>query len=153
VETIYTQGDSRTLTHNELGELVAYAGRSIDRSEPRYKLPAGFHKSHVLFNLHRIVGSEVIVVEGFFDCMKVWQTGRPSVVALMGSTLSERQERLILGRFEKVTLLLDGDDAGQKAAKEIAARLIRQVHVRIVEPPDGKQPDELDQEQLRSVLV
>ena len=31
--------------HNERGELVAYAGRSIDDSEPRYKLPRGFHKS------------------------------------------------------------------------------------------------------------
>jgi hypothetical protein len=47
--------------HNERGELVAYAGRSIDGSDPRYKLPAGFHKSHVLFNLHRTAGSEVVV--------------------------------------------------------------------------------------------
>ena len=31
--------------HNPKGELVAYAGRSIDGSEPRYKFPAGFHKS------------------------------------------------------------------------------------------------------------
>src|SRR5437867_7173126 len=35
--------------HNEHGELVAYAGRSVDGSEPRYKLPAGFHKSVELF--------------------------------------------------------------------------------------------------------
>src|SRR6266853_3106331 len=53
--------------HNERGELVAYAGRAIDGSEPRYKLPAGFHKSHVLYNLHRASSSttqsEVIVVE------------------------------------------------------------------------------------------
>ena len=33
---------------NELGELVAYAGRSIDGSEPKYRLPAGFKKGHVL---------------------------------------------------------------------------------------------------------
>ena len=42
--------------HNERGELVAYAGRSIDGSEPKYKLPAGFHKSLELFNLHRAIG-------------------------------------------------------------------------------------------------
>lgn len=137
--------------HNERGELVAYAGRSLDGSEPRYKLPAGFHKSHMLFNLHRVTGPEVIVVEGFFDCMNVWQAGHRSVVALMGSTLSEQQERL-LGRFRQVTLFLDGDDAGRKAAEEIAARLVRGVHVRIVEPPDGKQPDQLVQEQLRTLL-
>ena len=42
--------------HNREGELVAYAGRSIDGSEPRYKFPAGFHKSLELFNLHRVTG-------------------------------------------------------------------------------------------------
>ena len=64
--------------HNPEGELVAYAGRSIDGSEPRYKFPAGFHKSLELFNLHRVRGEvSVVLVEGFFDCMKVTQAGFP----------------------------------------------------------------------------
>ena len=41
--------------HNERGELVAYAGRSTDNSEPKYKFPAGFHKSLELFNVHRAI--------------------------------------------------------------------------------------------------
>ena len=138
--------------HSERGELVAYAGRAIDESEPRYKLPVGFHKRHVLFNLHKAGGEQVIVVEGFFDCMKVWQAGYSSVVALMGSALSEQQERLLVERFKTITLFLDGDEAGRKAAEEIAVRLLRKVHVRILEPPDGKQPDQLDHEQLRRLL-
>jgi DNA primase len=129
-----------------------YAGRSLDESEPRYKLPAGFHKSQVLFNLHRVTGLEAIVVEGFFDCMKVWQAGYSSVVALMGSALSEHQELLLLGRFKKVTLLLDGDDTGRKAAEEIAGRLTWKVHVRIVKPPGAKQPDQLEAEQINALL-
>jgi len=40
---------------NERGELVAYAGRAIDQSEPKYKFPAGFKKSEVLFNLNRVL--------------------------------------------------------------------------------------------------
>jgi len=32
------------------GQLVAHAGRSIDGSEPKHKLPAGFKKSHVLYH-------------------------------------------------------------------------------------------------------
>ena len=42
--------------HNEQGELVAYAGRwpgEPPEGEGKYKLPAGFHKSHVVYNLHR----------------------------------------------------------------------------------------------------
>ena len=137
---------------NERGELVAYAGRAIDESEPRYKLPVGFRKSHVLFNFHKVEGEQVIIVEGFFDCMKVWQAGYSSVVALMGSALSDQQERLLVERFKTITLFLDADEAGRKAAEEIAVRLLRKVHVRILELPDGKQPDQLDQEQLRWLL-
>ena len=39
--------------HNQSGELIAYAGRAIDNQEPKYRFPAGFRKSLVLFNLHR----------------------------------------------------------------------------------------------------
>src|SRR5579864_5756946 len=105
--------------HNEKGELVAYGGRAIDDSEPRYKLPAGFHKSLELFNLHRAIGENnsegrVVVVEGFFDCMKVHQAGLPAV-ALMGSSLSQAQEQLLTAHFKSIHLLFDGDNAGRQA--------------------------------------
>src|ERR1019366_7157892 len=71
--------------HNPKGELVAYAGRAIDGTEPKYKFPVGFHKSVELYNLNRISKGEcaVVVVEVFFDCMTVSQAGYPCV-ALMG---------------------------------------------------------------------
>lgn len=138
--------------HDERGQLVAYAGRSIDGTEPRYKLPAGFHKSAVLYNLHRVTGEEVILVEGFFDCLKVWQSKNPFVVALMGCSLSEKQEQLLLRQFRRVTLVLDGDEAGRKAADEIGRRLIRRVFVRVVDVSEGNQPDQLSEEQLGLLL-
>lgn len=142
--------------HNERGELVAYAGRAIDDSEPRYKLPAGFHKSVELFNLHRAIAESgttghVVVLEGFFDCMKVSQAGFPCV-ALMGSSLSEHQESLLLRQFTNATLLLDGDDAGQRATDDCLVRLGRRMWVCAVVLPDGKQPDQLDSDEL-SVLL
>src|SRR6266542_2570608 len=57
--------------HDHQGRLVAYCGRALDSATPRYRFPAGFQKSHVLFNYHRArtAGEDrVIVVEGFFDC-------------------------------------------------------------------------------------
>jgi DNA primase len=131
---------------------VAYAGRAIDDSEPRYKLPVGFHKSAELFNLHRVTAQEVILVEGFFDCMKVWQSLHPFVVALMGISMSQQQDQIIAARFKRVTILLDGDEAGRKAAEEIASRLIHRLQVRIIDLPDGKQPDELPAEELTQIL-
>jgi DNA primase catalytic core, N-terminal domain len=60
--------------HDDAGRLVAYCGRAVDGVEPRYRFPAGFQKSQVLFHFHwarAAGGDQVIVVEGFFDCMRV----------------------------------------------------------------------------------
>lgn len=138
--------------HNDRGELIAYAGRSIDGSDPKYKLPAGFVKSAVLYNFHRVDSESVIIVEGFFDCLKIWQSGSSNVVALMGSSISDRQHEL-LARFEKIILVLDGDEAGRGAATEIAGRLVRSHFVRVVDLDAGKQPDQLSSEELRSLLT
>src|SRR5512145_801867 len=76
--------------HNERGELVAYCGRTLDASQPRYRFPSGFAKSEILFNLHRAAATgqpAAVVVEGFFDCLKLHQAGVPAVVALMGAAL------------------------------------------------------------------
>ena len=141
--------------HNERGELVAYAGRSIDGSEPRYKLPAGFHKSLELYNLHQAVATGqrgLIVVEGFFDAMKVSQAGFPFVVALMGCSMSEEQERLLSSHAEMVMLMLDGDEAGKRGTDEILLRLGRRVWTKAVSMPDGKQPDQFSTEEVQALL-
>ena len=140
--------------HNASGELVAYAGRAIDGTEPRYKFPAGFHKSLELFNLHRVKGNlSVVLVEGFFDCMKVTQAGFPCV-ALMGSTMSKVQEKLLAEHFGHVVVMLDGDEAGRSAAQGIADRLRRVVyHVDVIDLPDNVQPDHLSIDELQGLLL
>jgi len=141
--------------HDENGLLVAYAGRSIDQTEPRYRFPARFRKSLVLFNLHRAAaeGKTVIVVEGFFDCLKVYQAGLPCVVALMGCSLSLRQEELLCKQFQEVTLFLDGDSTGRAAAVAIAKRLVSKVSTRLIETPAGSQPDQLGADQIRCLCI
>lgn len=131
---------------NARGQTVAYAGRALEGSLPKYKLPAGFRKAWELFNLYRAAatGSKtVIVVEGYFDCLRVHRAGLPWVVALMGSSLSAQQENALLESFDRVLLLLDGDAAGRAASRAIAARLSRRCLAAEVHVPDGAQPDQL----------
>lgn len=137
------------------GRLVAYAGRSLGQTEPRYLFPPRFRKLLVLFNLHRAVnhGKTVVVVEGFFDCLNVHQAGLPCVVALMGCTLSQHQEQLLQQHFQEVILLLDGDRAGRAAGVAIAARLCSKISTRLVEIPSGTQPDQLGADQIRCLCV
>jgi len=140
---------------NARGELVAYAGRATDAGTPKYKLPAGFRKALELYNFNRAAttGSKTaIVAEGYFDCIRVHQTGLPWVVALMGTTLSVQQETALLRRFERVVLILDGDAAGRAASKSIAARLSGRCRVASVHVPDGRQPDQLSPTAIRQLI-
>ncbi len=141
--------------HDEHGRLVAYCGRSVAAEPPRYRFPAGFRKSAVLFNYHRAAaGSDrrVVVVEGFFDCMRMHQAGFCAVVALMGAALSQQQADLLAGRFGEIVLMLDGDPAGQAGARDAAARLMRRCSVHRVILAPGRQPDEMSNEEIRQAL-
>lgn len=141
--------------HNPRGELVAYAGRAVNSGGPKYKLPIGFHKSLEIYNVHRAatVGRDgVIIVEGYFDCLRVHQAGFRCVVALMGCALSDQQEALLLERFKTVLLMLDGDETGRGASRAIATRLSRRCSVGVVRVPDDAQPDQLPPEVIRRLL-
>jgi DNA primase len=149
--------------HNAAGQVIAYAGRwpgEPTQDTPKYKLPKGFRKSLELFNLHRLsprpVTTPLVVVEGFFGCMKLWQAGVRSVVSLMGSMLSVTQEELIVktvGPEGRVVLWFDSDEAGRKGCAEARARLKESVSVSSIDVlADGSQPDQLSAEQVQRLL-
>lgn len=143
--------------HNEHGELVGYLGRwpgpEPPAGEEKYKLPPGFKKSEVLYNLHRVSAPEhLVLVEGVWSVFRLHRLDVPAV-ALLGRSLSTRQEELLLASgVKRLTLLLDGDPPGREAAKELLPRLARAFFVRVAELPDGTQPDTLAEETLRALL-
>ena len=92
------------------------------------------------------------MVEGFFDCLRVHQAGYRNVVALLGVSLSEAQEKLLLERFPRLLLMLDGDEAGKRASQQLATRLRGRVSLSIVKVPSGRQPDQLSSEEIRRVV-
>ena len=123
--------------HNAAGELVAYAGRwpgdPPDGTE-RWLLPPGFHKALELFNLHRVKHCRhLVVVEGFFDAIRLHSLRVPAV-ALMGTSISEEQIALLQQHCPSLrflTVMLDGDDAGEKAGDIVCAALAKHWWVRI----------------------
>jgi DNA primase len=149
--------------HNEEGNVVAYVGRwpgEPPGDSPKYKLPPGFRKSLELFNIDRAVketaDTPLVIVEGFFDCMKLHQHGCRRVVALMGSTMSAAQEELIRKHTDSkshVIVMLDEDEAGRTGREDIAVRLAKFVFVKIhtFEQPD-MQPDNLTAEEVQQLF-
>jgi len=148
---------------NVQGELVAYAGRWPDNEPPegegKYKLPPGFHKSLEVFNLHRAKACArehgLVIVEGYFDVMRLSESGICHAVALMGSTLSEAQEKLIVeavGPQGRVTLCFDGDQSGQTATQDALERLSQHVFVKAVRLDEQVQPDDLQEDEIKALF-
>jgi DNA primase len=150
--------------HNPEGAVVAYAGRfpgDPPGDVPKYKLPQGFRKGMEMFNIDRAMKEPaedpLIVVEGFFGCMKLHQHGLRKVVALMGSSMSAAQEELLITCFDRETqviLMLDEDEAGRAAREEIVVRLAKFFFVKIHSfDEEGRQPENLTVEEVEVVFA
>lgn len=147
---------------NEEGQLMGYLGRwpgHPPEGIERYRLPPRFSKSELLFNFGRVrwdvqlPTQGLVVVESCFSVFRLSDLGFLAV-ALLGSSLSKRQEGLIISSgASRITLLLDGDRAGREAALEMLPRLARQKFVRVAELPEGEQPDTASEPLLRSLLA
>jgi DNA primase len=109
--------------HDPAGQLVGYIGRAVDEKvEPRYCFQRGVRRSELLFNLHRVKQAKaetVIVVEGIFDVLAIYQVGIPNVVATLGCEVTENQRALLSG-FRRLLVLFDDDHAGNTAATKLA---------------------------------
>jgi DNA primase len=148
---------------NREGKLVAYMGRwpgDPTADQPKYKLPKGFRKGLELFNLDRALQADasqpLLVVEGVFDCLRLVQFGYSRTIALLGSTLSTRQEVLlhdVLVSGGGICLLLDADAAGRRGATDAAGRLCRFCTVRIIDIGEyHSQPEQLNAREVATLL-
>ena len=149
--------------HNPDGGVVAYAGRfpgEPGEDTPKYKLPQGFRKSLELFNIDRAIKESaekpLVIVEGFFGCMKLHQHGCRKAVALMGSSMSDAQEELVrkhTDRRSRVIIMLDEDEAGRTGREDIAVRLAKFafVKIHIFEKPDT-QPESLTADEVQQLF-
>ncbi len=149
--------------HNGKGELIAYAGRypgDPPEGELRYKLPSKFQKSLVVFNLNRVkdMGEDkgLILVEDLFDVFNLWQAGCKNVVALMDTSMSDDQERLIVeavGKNGKVALMFNSDETGKSSSQDALAKLVSQVYVKLIKlGEEGLQPDSLSKKEINNLF-
>lgn len=136
--------------HDAQGRVIAFGGRVIGKGEPKYlnspESPV-FTKGRTLYNLHRAKSAvrrdeRAIIVEGYFDVIRLAAAGIESVVAPLGTALTDEQAGM-LARLTKTTYLLyDSDQAGLKATFRAGDELLRHgVSVQVVTLPDGDDPD------------
>jgi DNA primase len=106
------------------GRFVGIGARALDDSTPKYlntAQTAAFDKGALLYALDRAQEAirdqgAAVLVEGYMDVIAAHQSGFTNVVATMGTSLTERQVRLLKRHTRSVILALDADAAGSEAA-------------------------------------
>src|SRR5690606_29607922 len=82
------------------------------------------------------------LVEGYTDVIQMHQRGIHNVVASSGTALTPEQIRLINRLTKNITVLFDGDAAGQRASlRGIDLILEEGMNVRVCSFPPGEDPD------------
>lgn len=137
--------------HNAQGRTVGYSGRTYKNQEPKYlnspETPI-FQKRRLLYNVdkaRRIIRqkNEIILLEGFMDVIKADSAGVKQVVASMGTQISQEHIAFIKKLTSNVTLLFDGDFAGQEATIKTGQHLLEQgLNVFVIQLPSKMDPDE-----------
>lgn len=131
------------------GNVVAFGGRVMDDSEPKYlntsDTPA-FKKSKNLFALNFAKGhceNMLILCEGYMDVIALHASGFENAVATLGTAITSEQARIFSRYTKKVVISYDSDAAGQKAADK-AFNLLQEVgiDVKILKMDNAKDPDE-----------
>jgi len=86
-------------------------------------------------------GRTALVMEGYTDCIVAHQHGFEHAVAVLGTALGDRHVRLLKRFVDRIVLVLDGDEAGQRRANEVLALFVAEnVDLRILTLPEGMDP-------------
>lgn len=133
--------------------VVGFSGRILDndiktskyintRETLIYHKGEGFYGLNVTKDAIRKAG-QAILVEGEFDVISSFQAGVSNLVAVKGTALTEMQIALIARYAPKVSILFDGDRAGQEAIKRSLPLFERKgVQTSVILLEGGKDPDE-----------
>jgi DNA primase len=155
------------------GRVVGFGARALDDSMPKYlnsPQTAIFDKSSILYAIDRAKAAIkekglVVIVEGYMDVVTAHQYGFSNVVASMGTSLTEKQIKVLKGLTRSFAFALDPDVAGDAAtlrAIEVARRSLERedlemptwlgttsklrAEMKIIPLPRGKDPDKVIRE-------
>ncbi len=133
------------------GRIIAFGGRTTDNNPAKYinsrETPL-FSKSFTLFGFDRareVIRKQksAVLVEGYMDVLKLWQSGFTQTVACLGTALTVEHLRILKSCSEHLTLLFDGDSAGSRASLATVAIALQvpEIRVDVAVLPQGEDPD------------
>ncbi len=136
---------------NVSGKIIGFGGRKLrEEQQPKYlnspESPV-YKKGKILYGLHQAVNSIrengfVIIVEGYFDLLRLVEEGMKNTAATSGTSLTEEQAKLLRRYTKDIYIAYDGDSAGIKAAIRNAQIIEKyDMNAFIISLPEQDDPD------------
>ncbi|MDY0151016.1 MAG: toprim domain-containing protein, partial [Candidatus Cloacimonas sp.] len=149
--------------HSSFGEVIAFGGRILETkngvgkyiNSPGTELYTKGKELYGLFKTKYNISKTgtALVCEGYFDFLRLYESGFTNSVASLGTALTEDQINLLSRFGQRVMMLYDGDAAGIKAAiRGGLLCLARGLEVRVVLLPQGEDPDSLILKQGKAAM-
>ena len=152
--------------HGPSGQLLAFAGRDLSGQTGAKYLNTSetdlFKKGRALYGFHQAregirESRRAILVEGYFDVIRMHAAGFEETVAPMGTAVTPEHVSLLERQAEELILLFDGDAAGIAAAlRSLDQTWNSSLSVRVAPLPEGSDPDDFilshSREEMASLL-
>ncbi len=115
--------------HNITGKVIGFGGRALNsEQQPKYlNSPESqlFKKRENLYGLNLALSEirkkqHIFVVEGYMDVIALHQAGISNTVAPLGTAISVEQIKNLWRFAKEISICMDGDSAGRRAAIRIA---------------------------------
>lgn len=148
----YMRGRITFPIYDSRGRIIAFGGRVMDDSEPKYLNSAAtpiFDKGKNFFALHLAKSAiqkngRIIIVEGYMDAVSMHQAGFSETVASLGTAFTPDHASIIRRLGADAYLFFDSDEAGKKAAiSAIKICFETGLNCKVIKQDLGKDPDDL----------
>jgi len=139
---------------DQQGNIIAFGGRLLTNTKidaplylNTYDTPV-YSKSFSLYGIYQAIDyirkiRKVILLEGYFDVLLLYQNNIGNVVAPLGTSLTHEQIRLLKRYADEIYLVFDSDDSGNQAAIRAGDICLEEdILCRIISLPKNMDPDE-----------
>ncbi|MEM4460606.1 MAG: toprim domain-containing protein [Nanopusillaceae archaeon] len=127
-------------------DFLGYSVRKIDETNGKWFHSYGFSKNSYLYGFVKTINyirelQKVIVVEGLFDLLRLYQAGIKNVVSCFGITFTWNHFYLLYPFVDEIIFIPDGDEGGKKMIEKVR-EFSSFVNIKIINLPDKLDPDD-----------
>lgn len=145
---------------NRKGELIGAVGRSCRNQDPKWYFYWGYQKGRHLYTIPETVYESttqprflpLIIVEGIFDVLWLYQHGYTNVAATLGTKVTKSQLSEIKNLTDHAIILADGDVAGSQYEFKLWNGLRQTCKTSFITMPDGKDIQDIPADELPGVV-